>query len=169
MKLTGTTELQFWQRLMKDVTQYPEVEWIYRAYPRFSFTHAQGGNYFQKVRNDWFYGKLLGWMEIYTAINSCTWFIMACMYGVTRSLWYTPTKSLPHCLALSSYSLIAVSSNSFAGLESILFSVYRCWIQLQCLEFTSGSSIWMFMLSNTFNFSGPVSERHLNTFDDWPT
>lgn len=60
------------------------------------------------------------------------------MYGVTGSLWYTPTKSLPHCLALSSYSSIAVSSNSFAGLESILFSAYnsdhRCWIRLQCLQ-----------------------------------
>jgi len=53
----------------------------------------------------WVNGRMLPW----TCMNSCTWFIMACMYGVTLSDWYTSTKSLPHCLALLSNSSIALA------------------------------------------------------------
>jgi len=110
----------------------------------------------------WVNGRMLPW----TCMNSCTWFIMACMYGVTLSDWYKSTKSLPHCLYLLSNSSIALAYNSLAGFEKIMFrdtSSHRCWILPHSSGLTSGNNALMSMFWHTFNFS--VKAKYL--LDSW--
>ena len=56
--------------------------------------------------------------------------IIACMYGVTLSLWYTSMKSRTHCFAPCLNSSITDVDNASAGFENSIFNssnpVQRC-------------------------------------------
>ena len=74
--------------------------------------------------------------------NPPTWFIKVCLYGGMCFLWYTDTKSSPHCLARDWNSEIHWLVISVANFEAIVLRSlsHKCWIS-QIFEGILGSNI----------------------------